>query len=81
MEKREMNKELLKKVEDADLYEETARRLKETVEKNFRGDFSYGEVTFVFHAGHFFRIDCKPSLRAYLNPRNARTTNGGRGGA
>ncbi len=72
-----MSKDLLKSIDDSDLYAETARRLKETVEKSLCGDFTYGEVTFVFHAGRFFRIDCKPSLRAYLNPSGSRIKNGG----
>ena len=60
---------LLSMVDDNELFHETARRLKEKVQSHFTGEFSYGEVTFVYHAGHFVRIDCKPSMRAYLSPK------------
>lgn len=51
---------------DSDIYEEAARRIQALIEKTMGRKFTFGEAVFVFHNGQFHRIDCKPSLRAYL---------------
>lgn len=57
---------LLEKSSDEEIFIEAARRLKDVVERAVGEKFTYGEIEFIFHAGHFVRIDCKPSLRAYV---------------
>ena len=57
---------LRESLSDEDVFEEAARRLKNLVEHAIGDKFAYGEIEFIFHAGHFVRIDCKPSLRAYV---------------
>lgn len=70
---------LLEKSTDEEIFNEAARRLKDLVERAVGDKFTYGQVEFVFHAGHFTRIDCKPSLRAYVGHEMGMTlTTGGR---
>lgn len=52
--------------DDSTIYEEAARRLQFLVESIVGKKFTFGEAVFVFHNGRFLRIDCQPSLRAYL---------------
>jgi hypothetical protein len=59
-------KEKLAAFEDSDIYEEAARRIQALIEKTMGRKFTFGEAVFVFHNGQFYRIECKPSLRAYL---------------
>lgn len=59
-------KEKLAAFEDSDIYEEAARRIQTLIEKTMGRKFTFGEAVFVFHNGQFHRIDCQPSLRAYL---------------
>jgi len=59
-------KEKLAAFQDSDIYEEAARRLHALIEKTIGKKFTFGEAVFRFHNGQFHRIDCQPSLRAYL---------------
>lgn len=57
----------IEQLTDEELFNESARRLKVFVENLVGDKFTYGVVEFVYHAGHFVRIDCKPSVRGYVN--------------
>ena len=70
---------LFEKFSDEEIFNETARRLKNLVEGTVGEKFTYGQIEFIFHAGHFVRIDCKPSLRAYVGHEMGMSlTHGGR---
>ena len=68
-----MKSEILKDASDAELFEETAKRLMIVLEANVGKKLSYGEVVFVFHAGKFVRIDCQASLRAFVSEDKDKT--------
>lgn len=59
-------KEKMAGLTDAEIYEEAARRIQCLIEKTVGKKLTFGSAVFQFHNGRFFRIECQPSLRAYL---------------
>ncbi len=51
---------------DAEIYEEAARRIQALIEKTVGKKLTFGSAVFQFHNGRFWRIECQPSLRAYV---------------